>query len=519
MNISAHNRPTPQSKDETRTAPTFFATGYSLFDGLITYAGKSLRGVALLPYLVHALLLTLVFGQSEAADWPQWRGPHRDGQFSGPAWPAKLDTNQLFQLWRVDLGPSYSGPIVSGNRVFTTETKDKKFEVVTAFDRMTGKELWRTQWEGAMTVPFFAKSNGDWIRATPACDGESLFVAGMRDVLVCLDTQTGKERWRFDFVKTLDAPMPDFGFVCSPLVDGEFVYVQAGASFVKLNKRTGELVWRTLADKGGMWGSVFSSPMFAEFGGQRQLVVQTREKLAGVDPVDGRVLWDQSVEAFRGMNILTPVVHKNTLFTSTYGGKTIGFNIAQTDGRFTVTETWRHKSQGYMSTPVVINGVAYHHLKSQRMMAIEVETGRELWTSSKSFGKYMSLVAQGDRILALDQRGVLYLLRANPEKFDLLDQRKLSGDDTWAHLAVAGDQLFVRELNALTAFRRSSNQQSPDNAAAPTRPEDAGQPRVLESALQRLTGQWDGELEYLDFPNNQAGPFRLEMSWVKAVTR
>jgi putative heme-binding domain-containing protein len=80
----------------------------------------------------------------------------------------------------VELGPSCSGPIVAGDRVFTTESKDKKFEVVIAFHRKTGKELWRAQWEGAMTVPFFAKSNGDWIRATPACDGESLFVAGMR---------------------------------------------------------------------------------------------------------------------------------------------------------------------------------------------------------------------------------------------------------------------------------------------------------------------------------------------------
>ena len=202
--------------------------------------------------------------------------------------PEKLDTNHLQRTWRVELGPSYSGPIVSGDRVFTTESKDKKFEVVTAFDRQTGKELWRAQWEGAMTVPFFAKSNGDWIRATPACDGESLFLAGMRDLLVCLDAQTGKERWRFDFVKKLEAPAPDFGFVCSPLVDGEFVYVQAGASFVKLNKRTGEMVWRTLIDKGGVWGHVFSSPIFAEFAGKRQLVVQTREKLVGVDPADGK---------------------------------------------------------------------------------------------------------------------------------------------------------------------------------------------------------------------------------------
>ncbi|MBM3823459.1 MAG: pyrrolo-quinoline quinone [Verrucomicrobia bacterium] len=412
------------------------------------------------------LVVTLATAAAAESNWPQWRGPHRDGQFNGPAWPEKLDTNHLQLAWRVELGPSYSGPIVSGDRVFTTETKDKKFEVVTAYDRKTGKQLWRAPWEGAMTVPFFAKSNGDWIRATPACDGESLFVAGMREVLVCLDVETGKERWRFDFVKKLEAPLPDFGFVCSPLVDGDAVYVQAGASLVKLNRRSGELVWRTLKDQGGMWGSVFSSPVFAELGGLRQLVVQTREKLAGIDPVDGRVLWEQPVEAFRGMNILTPVVHKDMLFTSTYGGKTIGFKVARAEGKFTVSEAWEHKAQGYMSTPVIRDGVAYNHLKSQRVMAIEVETGRELWTSDKSFGKYWSLVAQGNLILALDQRGQLFLLRANKDKYDQLDQRKLTSEETWAHLAVAGDELFVRELNALAAYRWRSAVNAPAQTRA-----------------------------------------------------
>ncbi len=173
------------------------------------------------------LLVCLTVLGVQAHEWPQWRGPHRDAQVSGPAWPDNINTNHLRRSWRVELGPSYSGPIVASDRVFTTETKDKKFEVVTAFDRKTGKELWRTQWEGSMTVPFFAKANGDWIRATPACDGESLFVAGMRDVLVCLDAKTGKERWRVDFVQKLEAPLPEFGFVCSPLLDGDALYVQA----------------------------------------------------------------------------------------------------------------------------------------------------------------------------------------------------------------------------------------------------------------------------------------------------
>jgi outer membrane protein assembly factor BamB len=402
---------------------------------------------------------------AEALVWPQWRGPGRDGQVRGPAWPDTLDTNHLRRTWSVDLGPSYSGPIVGSDRVFTTETRGKKFEAVIAFDRKTGQELWRAPWEGALSVPFFAKSNGDWIRSTPALDGDRLYVAGMRDVLVCLDARDGREIWRKDFVHEFGAPLPDFGFVCSPLVDADAVYVQAGASFVRLNKHTGQVVWRTLKDRGGMWGSVFSSPVFAELAGKRQLVVQTREKLAGVDPADGQVLWEQPVEAFRGMNILTPLADKDTLYTSTYGGRTIGFKVAQSDGRFTVTEAWRHKAQGYMSTPVVIDGVAYTHLKSQRVMAIEVATGRELWTSDKSFGKYWSLVAQGDRILALDQRGVLFLLRANKEKLELLDQRRLTDAETWAHLAVAGDELFVRELNALTAYRWLSERRPPAAAA------------------------------------------------------
>ncbi len=410
---------------------------------------------------VLALSACLLHATATAADaaWPQWRGPHRDGRSVGPAWPDALGTNRLRRLWRVDLGPSYSGPVVAGDRVFTTETKDRKTEVVSAFERRTGKPLWRAEWPGAMTVPFFAKANGDWIRSTPAVDGDRLFVAGMRDVLVCLDAATGAEKWRRDFAADLGTPLPDFGFVCSPLVDGNAVYVQAGASVAKLDKLDGRILWRSLQESGGMMGSAFSSPAFLDLAGKRQLVVQTREKLAGLDPADGQVLWQQPVEAFRGMNILTPIAHGDIVFASSYGGKTIGFKVARVDGKFAVTEAWRNKSQGYMSTPVVVGGVAYEHLRSQRVMAVELDSGHELWTSEQSFGKYWSLVVQGDRILALDQRGILYLLRANPKRLEILDQAKVSDAETWAHLAVADDQLFIRELNGLVAFRWSGSSQ------------------------------------------------------------
>lgn len=392
-----------------------------------------------------------------AATWPQWRGPSRDGQAPPtPVWPGRIDEATLTQHWRVELGPSYSGPIVAADRVFVTETRGKKTEVVQAISRADGKVLWSVEWPGSMSVPFFAGANGDWIRATPAFDGESLFVAGMRDVLVCLDGANGKERWRVDFVDRFKSALPTFGFVSSPLVDGEFVYVQAGASFIKLNKRTGETVWRSLEDGGGMNGSAFSSPIKATIAGQAQFLVQTRERLAGVDEATGKELWSRKIEAFRGMNILTPVVFGDAIFTSSYGGKAWLLDVVtsgdSTDKKMSVTERWQNKTQGYMSTPIAIDGHIYTHLKNQRFACIELATGKERWVTTP-FGKYWSLVAQGRKILALDERGDLLLVNANPEKFELLGQRHVSDSSTWAHLAVCGDEVFVRDLKGLTAYR------------------------------------------------------------------
>ncbi|MBE7499949.1 MAG: PQQ-like beta-propeller repeat protein [Verrucomicrobiales bacterium] len=388
----------------------------------------------------------------EPTEWPQWRGPTRDGQVRGFAWPTSVQSSQFAEKWRVELGPSYSGPLVVGNLVFTTETRDKELEVVRAFDRATGQPRWEVTWAGSMSVPFFAKSNGDWIRSTPAYAEGTLYVAGMRDVLVALEAATGRERWRVDFVEMLQTPLPAFGFVCSPLVDGEGLYVQAGASVVRLDPATGRLVWRALEDEGGMWGSAFSSPVIANLGGTRQLVVQTRTTLAG-STATGGCCGGWKFRAFRGMNILTPVVFDDLVMTSSYGGKTLGHRVKCVDGRWQVELAWSLKQQGYMSTPVVVDGHAYLHLRNQRVACLDLREGRERWTSGEAYGKYWSLVTQGDRILALDQRGVLYLLRANPSELEVVDSRALGVSDTWAHLAISGQDLFVRGLNELVAYR------------------------------------------------------------------
>jgi hypothetical protein len=384
--------------------------------------------------------------------WNQWRGPNRDGKVGGSTWPDEISKGRLQKLWSVPLGPSYSGPIIVGDRIFVTETENKQNEVVRALDRKTGKEIWSTKWKGAMTVPFFAKSNGSWIRSTPAYDDGKLYVAGMRDVLVCLDASDGKEIWKIDFPNQMQTKNPDFGFVCSPLVHKDHVYVQAGQGFCKIEKKTGKVVWRVLQDGGGTFGSAFSSPYIATLYNQQQILVQTRNDLCGVDIESGKVFWKQTVPNFRGMNILTPTVFKNSVFTSSYQKGSYLYEIKDVDNSYQSKLAWQSKSRGYMSSPIIIDGHAYLHLQNQIFTCIDLKTGQEKW-KSKRFGKYASLVAQGKKILALTERGELLLIRANPEKFDLADKVKVSDQETWAHLAVCGDQVFVRELKGVTAFQ------------------------------------------------------------------
>jgi outer membrane protein assembly factor BamB len=391
---------------------------------------------------------------ADPATWPQWRGPTRDGVLrAADPWPATLDG--LTRTWRAaDLGPSYSGPIVTADKVFTTATVDKKSETVTAYDRATGRQVWSVSWPGAMEVPFFAAKNGSWVRSTPATDGERLFVGGMRDLLVALDVNTGKEVWRVDFVAKLNAPLPQFGFVCSPLVDEDGVYVQAGASFVKVDKRTGAVKWRTLTDAGGMWGSAFSSPTFATLAGVDQVVVQTRNDLAGVDRKTGEVLWKRAVPSFRGMNILTPQpVGPDGVFTSTYGGNTQLVKLSKSGSQLAAGDGWAVKYEGHMTSPVVVAGHAYLLGKDRRLICVDLAAGKETWRSEKRFSDYWSLVANGDKLLGLDSKGVLYLVKANPNEFEPIAEKKVADGETWAHLAVCGDEVFVRDLSGLTAFR------------------------------------------------------------------
>lgn len=422
-------------------------------DGCCAYDGFMKSSLPMITPFAVAICLLLT--ADAAADWQQWRGPTRDGVVENANWPATLDEKALRPLWRVDLAPGYPGPVSVGGRVFTVETLDAKDEVARAFDLKTGKQVWEQSWAGAMKVPFFARRNGDWIKATPASDGQFLYAVGMQDELVCMSIKDGSIAWNVDFKKRYNTKGPSFGQVCSPLLDGDALYIQAGMSVCKLDKKTGKSLWRSLVDERAMMGGAFSSPIIAEVAGKRQLIVQTRGELCGVDLDTGEVLWKQMIKAFRGMNILPPtVIDGRDVFTSSYGGGSFMLRVSRDEqGKFSATPIWQNKVEGYMSSPLVIKGHIYIHCRDKKFRCLDVASGEVKWESEKEFGEYWSSVRSGSRILALDHDGMLRLIDANPEMLTIIAERKVSEQETWGHIGIDGNLILIRELKGLSVYR------------------------------------------------------------------
>jgi len=416
-----------------------------------------------LRYAVALLVGMLIYGTTgaPAADdttWPQWRGPQRNGRVSAGSWPDSLQSPALTQRWRIELPPSYSGPVVSTDKVFVTYTRDGKSEGVCALDRTSGKQVWKAEWEAAMQVAALGARMGSWIRSTPSYEADGLFVAGMPDVLVCLDPNTGAERWRADFHRRYGTPLPELGFVCSPLVVEDGVYVQTADSFVKVDKKSGQSMWRCLErrEKGSQEGrgqGSYSSPDFAVIHGQPQLLIANIDAIAGVDPATGKVLWQRLLDSYDQGCILAPIAFRGGIFTSTRASRTGYYPLTYRHEQFQISDGWKNQLTIYMSSPVVVGDFAYAHLKNGRLACVDLRNGEINWISNRTFGEYCSMVYHKDRILALSNDGELFLVHADPDRFVLADSRTISSEETWGHIAVAGKEIYVRERNAIAAYR------------------------------------------------------------------
>lgn len=379
---------------------------------------------------------------ARADDWPQWLGPTRDGVSTAKVAPWK---DAPAAAWKTAVGEGHSSPVVADGRVFLHhKVKGKDEEEVAAWDAGTGAELWRQAYPRAP----FKSPFGVGPRATPAVDGPRLYTHGVTGLLTCWEAATGKRLWQVDTLAAFKAPNLLFGISCSPLVHGDAVILNVGgkgASMVAFAKDTGKTLWTSMDDKAS-----YSSPVLLD----GLLVALTHDGLAGMSTSDGAPRWKFPLVDKLSESSITPVKIGGLYIASsvTYGSAGV-----KADG----TAAWTNPVlTGYISTPVAGgDGLLYMATgtilgpPTATLRCVEPATGKILWSKAGVGQYHAALTRLGDgRLLMLDDAGNLALVEPDATAYKELARAKVCGK-TWAHPALAGGRLYVRDGQELLALR------------------------------------------------------------------
>jgi outer membrane protein assembly factor BamB len=389
----------------------------------------------------YALLLLIFL--SLAADWPQWRGVHRDGVWPEKGLPDRLP-DKLTPRWKRPIGGGYGGVAVRGGRVYVQDrqTSPREVERVVCLDAADGKPLW----EHVYPVAYGKLDYGNGPRATPTIHAGRVYTYGALGHLFCLDAASGKVVWQRDAVKDFKGVVPTWGHACSPLVEGKTLIVQAGgpgALLVALDLDTGKEGWRSLDDPPG-----YSSPVIIDAGKWRQLVYFTPRHVVGMEPSTGKPVWR---EPFEGINYdvsISDVVYADgVLLASNYWSGSKAVRLDE-DGR-NPKVVWEGKNLSLlMSTPLVRGKHVYGLDRFRGLKCLEVATGKVLWDNEhvtpRGTNPQASLVwVGGGRALILNTPGELLLVELSPKGLTRRGQAPVIGQ-TWAHPGFGDGCVFAR---------------------------------------------------------------------------
>lgn len=389
-----------------------------------------------------------------ALDWPQWRGPGRDGLSKETGLLQEWPQGGPQLAWKsVGLGGGYSTVAVVKDRIYTTgDRKDSSF--VVALDAGTGKQVWAAKL-GKPGAPGWGGFAGP--RATPTIDGAGLFVMDQWGQLLCLDLATGNELWRKDLVKDLGGSRPEWGFSESPLVDGDRVVVTPGGdqgAIAALDRKSGAVIWQS---KGFTDAAQYSSLVPVDHGGVKQYVQLTSESVAGVAAEDGRLLWRVSRKGKTAV-IPTPVLDNGYVYvTSGYGVGCNLFKVDVTGKNFSAQQVYANKDlQNHHGGVIKIGGSIYGHSDSKGWVCQDFLTGAIKWEQKGQVGK--GSVVYADNRLYLRQEdapGTIALIEASEKgyvehgRFNPPDR---SDKKSWPHPVVANGRLYIRDQDVLLCY-------------------------------------------------------------------
>lgn len=389
-----------------------------------------------------------------AANWPQWRGPNRDGQVSDFVAPASAWPKELKEQWRVTVGVGHSSPVAADGKIYVHARQGEE-EVLLALDAATGKEIWRAA-QGATPYEMnsAALDHGKGPKSTPVVSGGHVYTLGITGVLSCHDARAGKMKWRKDFSKQFPTTSPLFGTAMSPIVDGKVVIAHVGGHdkgmLAAFDAATGALKWSYDAD-----GPGYSSPVIATLAGARQLVTFTQKELVGVDVTNGKLLWKLPSKTQYDTNCNTPVVYKDTLVFSREGRGLEAVRVVKRGAEFAAQEVWQNtEHEQSMSSPVVRGKTLFGMSikKKGQFFAVDADTGKTVWASPGRMGENAAILNAGNFLLLLTNDANLIVLNANAKEYAPAAQYTVAKSPTWAHPLVAGNRLLVKDETTLASL-------------------------------------------------------------------
>jgi outer membrane protein assembly factor BamB len=406
------------------------------------------------PEIVAALSTENLEPHLEAlpGEWPQWRGPRRDGESKDAGLNLDWRTVPPKVVWRQPLEKGYSSVAVAGNRLFTQD-KQGGNERVLCLDAEKGTLLWSHSYP--VDYREF-RSHATGPRATPTVHDGRVYAVGATGKFLCFEAEPsdskGKLLWQHDLLEEFAAKLAPWGYACSPLIDGKNVIVQPGGeqgSIAAFDRVTGELVWKQLDDVSG-----YSSPIIATLAGSRQLLAFTGTRLVGLRPADGALLWSYDWKTSFEANVATPIVAGDCVFISSDYGKGCALLkiVSMPSGELKPEPVYVRQNKvmrNHQSTCVLHGGFLYGMDTSGTggrvvLRCVDLRAGEEKWATDP-VGKAVPLLVEGHLLLLFDD-GQLVLATANPERYQEKGRMTAltDGSEVWALPALAHGRLFLR---------------------------------------------------------------------------
>ncbi|MBI1346487.1 PQQ-binding-like beta-propeller repeat protein [bacterium] len=381
-----------------------------------------------------------------ADDWPDFRGPKRDGIVRGIGFRTDWEKRPPQELWRHPVGLGWSSFVVLDDYAITMEQRDEQ-ESVVAYSLKSGEPLWLH----GDDVRFQAVevNGGDGPHATPVISGDRVFSLGATGLLNCLELNTGKSLWSRNILTDAGAPGAavknlEWGVSGSPLVVDDLIITipgtAPGRSVLAYDRTTGEIVWA-----GGTFPASYGGPAVAELNGVRQVLIYHGTGIAAFELGSGKELWSFPWENMPKVNAAQPmIVSDSSLVIGTgYGiGATLLKLTAEEKGPWGVSADWKtNRLKLKFNDAILLDGYIYG-LDDGILTCVDVATGKTKWKGGR-YG-YGQILAHESTILALTEDGDVALAKAQPTRFEEIGRFHALDGTTWNHPAVAHGKLLIR---------------------------------------------------------------------------